>query len=210
MNHQPVPEPVVRRLCLYLRELESLAESGVKKVSSRQMASEVHVTDAQVRKDLACFGQFGRPGLGYRVGPLRDELRRILGTDQAINVVVVGAGDLGRALLRYKGFRRRGFHLVAAFDVLKSKLNRKIGSVPVHHIDRMPEIVRRHDVKLAVVAVPAEQAQPVADALCDAGVKGILNFAPTTLETPADVAVHLVDLAAHLEQLSFQTARAQE
>ncbi|MGC9454756.1 MAG: redox-sensing transcriptional repressor Rex [Phycisphaerae bacterium] len=209
MNHQSVPEPVVRRLCLYLRELEALSERGVAKVSSRQMAHDLHVTDAQVRKDLAYFGQFGRPGLGYRVQPLRDELRRILGTDQPLNVIVVGAGDLGRALLRYRGFRRKGFHLVAAFDVAKSKVGTKIGPVPVYHMDRMPEVVRRQDVKLAVVAVPAGAAQEVADALCEAGVGGILNFAPTTLETPEGVAVRLVDLAAHLEQLSFEVGRAQ-
>lgn len=208
MTTQPVPEPVVRRLCQYLRELETLAERGVGKVSSGQMARDLHVTDAQIRKDLAYFGQFGRPGVGYLVEPLRDELRRILGTDRPLNVIVVGAGDLGRALLRYRGFRRKGFHLVAAFDVTKSKIGRKIGTVPVYHIDRLPEVIREQDVKLAVLAVPAEAAQSVAEALCEAGVRGILNFAPTTLETPDDVAVRLVDLAAHLEQLSFQAIRA--
>jgi redox-sensing transcriptional repressor len=194
-------------LCLYLRELESLARRGVEKVSSRQMARDLHVTDAQVRKDLAYFGQFGRPGVGYRVEPLREELRRILGTDHPWNVIVVGAGDLGRALLRYRGFRRKGFHIVAAFDIANSKVGRKVGSVPVHHMEEMPRIVREQDVKLAVVAVPAESAQEVTDALCGAGVRGILNFAPATLETPEGVAVGPVDLAAHLEQLSFQAGR---
>lgn len=210
MKGEGVPAPVVHRLSLYLRELEGLAGRGVDKISSRQIARDLHVTAAQVRKDLAYFGQFGRPGVGYRVQPLCEELRRILGTDHTWNVIVVGAGDLGRALLRYRGFRRKGFHLVAAFDVAGSKVGRKVGSVSVHHIDEMPRIVREDDVKLAVVAVPADAAQKVTDRLCRAGVRGILNFAPATLETPDGVAVGPVDLAAHLEQLSFRAGRVQE
>jgi redox-sensing transcriptional repressor len=198
------PNPAVKRLSLYLRRLQHLAAEGVEKVSSRSLAESLHLTDAQVRKDLAHFGQFGQPGVGYRVGSLLKSLRRILGTDKTWRVVVVGVGDLGRALLRYKGFRQRGFEVVAAFDVAGSKIGKRFGSTVVRHIDELPDACREHDVKLAIVTVPAEAAQDAADRLCRAGVLGILNFAPTTLNTSAGVAVGLVDLAASLEQLSFQ------
>jgi redox-sensing transcriptional repressor len=193
----------VRRLSLYLRQAEHLAEQGVDKVSSAQLADSLKVSPAQVRKDLAYFGQFGQPGVGYRVRPLRDELRRILGTDKTWDVVVVGAGSLCRALLRYKGFLRRGFRFVAAFDAAPGKVGKRIGDVTVHRMSELASIVKKHRVKLAILAVPAAAAQEVTDQLCEAGIKGILNFAPATLATPADVAVGPVDLAAHLEQMSF-------
>ena len=204
MKSNPIPSPVVWRLSLYLRQLESLVGEGVEKVSSRQLAKFLHITATQVRKDLAYFGQFGRPGVGYRVGPLTGQLRRILGTDRTCRVVVVGAGDLGRALLRHRGFRRKGFELVAAFDISPAKIGRQIGQATVQHLDDLEDVVRRQDVKLAVIATPPEAAQDVADRLCRAGIKGILNFAPTTLETPPSVAIGPVDLAATLEQLSFR------
>ncbi len=204
MRNRPIPTPAVQRLSLYLRRLEELAREGVQKVSSRDLADHLHITAAQLRKDLAYFGQFGRPGVGYRVGPLIHELRHILGTDQTRRVVVVGAGDLGRALLRYRGLRSKGFHVVGAFDIAASKIGRQFGNVTVRHIDDLPAVVRKYDVRLGVIATPSSAAQKVADMLCEAGVKGILNFAPTTLQTPTDVAVGPVDLAATLEQLSFQ------
>jgi redox-sensing transcriptional repressor len=205
---QPVPDPAVRRISLYLRQLESLAEKGIEKVSSKQLAESLHLSAAQVRKDLGYFGQFGRPGLGYSVADLIGKLRQVLGTDRTWNVVVVGAGDLGRALLRYRGFQRKGYQVVAAFDVESSKVGRKVGKVPVHHLDQLESIVRDHGVRLAVLAVPTEAAQAVADRLYAAGVKGILNFAPCVLQAPADLAVGPVDIAAHLEQLSFQVHSA--
>ena len=208
MRNHLAPSPVVWRLSLYLRQLQSLATSGVEKVSSRDLAERLQVTDAQVRKDLAYFGQFGRPGVGYRVGPLIGQLRHILGTDRLWQVVLVGAGDLGRALLRYRGFLQRGFELIAAFDVSGALVGTKAGKTPIHHIDKMPRVIRDRNVKLAVVAVPPEAAQQVTDVLCRAGVKGILNFAPTALQTPPDVCVRQVDLAAHLEQISFYAVSA--
>lgn len=204
MKDRAIPTPTAQRLSLYLRQLEQLARQDIKKVSSKGLAERLHVTAAQVRKDLAHFGQFGRPGVGYSVGPLIDHLRRILGTDHTWRVIVVGMGDLGRALLRYRGFRSRGFDLVGAFDTAPSKIGRKFGDVTVKHIDELPEVLRKHDVRLAVIATPASAAQGVAQLLCQAGIKGILNFAPITLETPPGVAVSSVDLAATLEQLSFQ------
>jgi len=208
VKSQAPPSPAVKRLSLYLRELERLSAEGVDKVSSRRLAESLHITDAQVRKDLGYFGQFGRRGVGYGVDRLIHALRRILGTDKTWNVIVVGTGDLGRALLRYRGFARRGFRLVAAFDVSRGKVGKRVGDVPVYHIDELPRVVRRTKVKLAVVAVPPEAAQEVTDLLCSTGIVGILNFAPTTLETPDGVTVGLVDIAAHLEQLSFSAANS--
>lgn len=204
MKDQSIPTPTVQRLSLYLRRLEKLAAADVQTVSSQAIAESLHITAAQVRKDLAYFGQFGRPGVGYRVDSLTEQLRRILGTDRTVSVVVVGVGDLGRALLRYRGFRSKGFDLVGAFDIDPDKIGRKFGQVTVRHIDELSDVVRRHDVRLGVIATPVEAAQPVAEMLCDAGVRGILNFAATTLDTTADVTVRPVDLAATLEQLSFR------
>ena len=207
MKNSRPPNPAVQRLSLYLRQLEQAAGDGVDNISSRQMARSLSVTDAQVRKDLAYFGQFGRRGVGYRVEALIESLRHILNTDRTWNVVVVGAGDLGRALMRYRGFTRKGFRFVAAFDVLPGKIGRTVGDVPILDVSELPAVARKHHVKLAVVAVPPSAAQQVTDLLCKAGVAGILNFAPTTLATAPGVAVATVDLAAHLEQLSFRAGR---
>lgn len=206
-NAQPIPAPVVARLSLYLRQVEHLARQGRTKISSRELAQSLQFTDAKVRKDLAWFGHFGLPGVGYRIDPLIEALRHVLGTDRTWDVVVVGAGDLGRALLRYRGFRRKGFRVLGAFDVAPNKVGKKIGDVPVWNFSQLPEVIRTHKVKLAVVAVPAEAAQAVVDKLCKCGIKGILNFAATSLQTAPHVAVGQVDLAASLEQLSFQMVR---
>lgn len=216
MKDKPVPSPVVRRLSLYLRELEYLCCGGVLRVSSRQLADSLSLTAAQVRKDLACFGQFGRPGVGYTIVPLMEELRRILGTDKMRQVVLVGVGGLGGALLRHKGFRRRGFEIVAAVDVAPARIGRRIGGVLVEHVGELPRIVRGGGVKLAIVTVPASSAQAAAEALSSAGIAGILNFSPANLSPLDGVAVEPVDIAARLEQLCFrvsaggQTSRGQK
>jgi redox-sensing transcriptional repressor len=202
--------PAVARLSLYLRQLEQLAAGGAERVSSRQLAGSLRTTAAQVRKDLAYFGQFGQPGLGYNVSDLIRHLRRILGTDKVSKVVLVGAGNLGSALLRYRGFRKKGFEIAAAFDVSRSRVGSAIGEVKIHRLDDLPKIVRDQRVRLAIMAVPAEAAQGVADLLCGAGIRGILNFAPATLDVPSDVTVDPVDLAGHMEQLSFHVASRTE
>jgi redox-sensing transcriptional repressor len=203
MRNQSIPSPVVWRLSLYLRQLEHLAGKGIVKVSSRSLADTLQATDAQVRKDLAHFGQFGRPGVGYRVEELIARLRHILRTDRLWNVAVVGAGDVGRALVRHKAFRRKGFDLVAIFDVADHVVGTTVGGLTVRHLRELSGLANKLDIRLAVVAVPPESAQAVTDQLCQAGIRGILNFAPTTLQTPAKVTVRQVDLAAQLEQLSF-------
>jgi len=202
MRGDPVPDPSVRRLSMYLTQLERLVAAGAERVSSQQLADALHVGAAQIRRDLALFGQFGRPGIGYRIRSLIQQLRLVLGTHKPWNVIVVGAGQLGRALLKYAAFPKRGFRLVAAFDVVP----KKIGHVVVRKLEDLPEIVRRHDVKLAILAVPADAAEETAAMLYEAGVQGILNFAPTSLDLPPDIAVDYVDLAAHLERLSFKVS----
>ncbi len=203
-NRDSVPGPTVRRLSLYLRQLEQFAAEGIDKASSSELAKMLDITGALVRKDLSYFGQFGQPGVGYAVKPLIKHLRHILGTDKTRKVIVVGAGDLGQALLRYNEFLKRGFELVAAFDISPAKVGEHVDSMLVHHIDKLPEIVREHNVKLAVMAVPGEAAQSVVDMLCQAGITGILNFTSATLHTPPNVTVNMVCPAASLEQLSFQ------
>jgi len=191
---------------MYLRHLEHLAQVGVDHISSQKLADPLHVGAAQIRRDLALFGQFGKPGIGYGVEPLIHQLRLVLGTHEPWNVVVVGAGQLGRALLRYAVFPRRGFRLVAAFDVAAEKVGMKVGPIVVRHLDELAKVVRRDHVKLAILAVPAQAAQPTANLLHEAGVQGILNFAPAALELPGEIAVSHVDLAAHLERLSFEVS----
>lgn len=207
MGKESVPEPAVRRLSVYLRELEALEERGLRTVSSRQLGQAVGVSDAQVRKDLACFGQFGQSGVGYRVAELIHQLRRIFGTDRTWNVVLVGAGRLGMALAEYRGFAKKGFRLVAVFDNDPAKIGRPVPGLEdaagIRPMDDLPAIVAQQDVRLGVVCVPAPAAQPVADALIAAGLRGLLNFAPVALSVPPGVAVVSVDLATQLEQLCF-------
>jgi redox-sensing transcriptional repressor len=202
----PVPKAVVGRLSLYLRELQQLIRQGSQTTSSTQLGNRLGFTDAQVRKDLAYFGQFGYPGIGYRCDELVTQIKRILGTDRDWPVALVGVGNLGRALLGYKGFTQQGFHVIAAFDLDQSKVGQTISGVPVHHLDELPRLAREHAIRLAVVTVPAESAQSVADKLVEAGIDGILNFAPVTLSLSDGVNVQGVDLAIELEQLSFAVA----
>jgi redox-sensing transcriptional repressor len=204
-----VPEPAVRRLSLYLRELEGLLSAGRETISSKQLGEVLSLTDAQVRKDLAYFGQFGHPGIGYRVDELISRLRSILGTDRLWNVLVVGAGHLGSALLNYRGFSKKGFQVVAVFDNDPAKVGTRVGPAPGFEIlplERMPAIVAESEIQIGVMAVPAAVAQATAAALVAAGIKGILNFAPASLNVPENVAMATVDLAVHLEQLAFRVS----
>lgn len=201
---ESIPNPAVRRLSLYLRQLEDFERKARRTISSKQLGESLHLTDAQVRKDLAYFGQFGHPGIGYRVQDLIVELRRILGTDKTWSVVLVGAGNIGRAMSGYRGFDRKGFRLVAVFDNDQTKVGRKLGPFTIQPLAQMAETVRQQSVRLAILAVPADNAQEVADQLIEAGVRGLLNFAPVSLSVPRDVALQTVDMAVQLEQLAFQ------
>ena len=198
-----VPKAVVSRLSLYLRELQHLVQNGHNTTSSTQLGAVLGFTDAQVRKDLAYFGQFGYPGIGYRCEELIAAIKQILGTDRSWPVALIGLGNLGRALLRYRGFGHQGFCVAAAFDVDPAIVGRKIEGIPVYHLDQLTEIVHQLAVRLAIIAVPATEAQNVASLLVNAGIEGILNFAPVTITLPAHVKHVEVDLAIELEQLSF-------
>jgi redox-sensing transcriptional repressor len=199
-----IPRPTVKRLSLYLRELEAQAAEGRRRINSRQLGAALDLTDAQVRKDLAYFGQFGHAGIGYEVAELRDGLRRILGTDRPWHVVLVGAGNLGRAVTSYGRLRPKGFEIVAVFDSDPSIIGREIAGRRVRPMSTLAEVVRAEDVRIGVVAVPAEAAQEVADALIAAGVRGILNFAPRRLNVGDRAAVVSADLTVSLEQLAFK------
>lgn len=201
-----VPKAVVSRLSLYLRELRQVARSGKATISSSQLGRLLGFTDAQVRKDLAYFGHFGHPGIGYRCDELAAAIRRILGTDQGWRVAVVGVGNLGRALLGYEGFASQGFRIAAAFDVDRSRIGVSVDGVTVYGLEQLGELVRDRQIQLGMIAVPAAAAQSVADQLVAAGVTGIVNFSPVTLSLPEDVSLVAVDLATELEQISFAVA----
>jgi len=203
-RHDPAPNPAVRRLSLYLRELEAIRRTDRRTISSKQLGESLGLSDAQVRKDLAYFGQFGHPGIGYKVEELAAQVKHILGTDKTWNVLLVGAGNLGRAMMGYRGFESKGFHLVAVFDADDAKVGQKQGPFVIQPMSELNDTVQSHHVKLAILAVPPDDAQQVGKLLVDAGVRGILNFAPVKLNLPESIAVNSVDLAVQLEQLSFQ------
>ena len=197
------PKVVVSRLSLYLRELQQVLRDGQETISSTQLGTLLRLTDAQVRKDLATFGQFGYPGVGYRCEELIEAIKSILGTNQSWPVALVGAGNLGRALLGYRGFGQQGFELVAAFDVDPDKTGGNVEGIPIYAIEDISEIAQQRGIKMVLLAVPAESAQTVADQVVAAGIDGILNFAPITLSLPENVSCVGVDLAIELEQLAF-------
>jgi len=198
-----IPRAAASRLSRYLRYLEELDRNGVTTTSSQALGAALGVTAAQVRKDLGYFGQFGYPGLGYKIAQLTPELRRILGTDKAWNVALVGIGNLGTALLRYKGFSAHGFRIVALFDASPALVGKRVEGNEVHHVDEISARVRECNIELAVLSVPGEAAQAVADRLVEAGIRGIFNFAPALLNLTQEVAYVSIDLALELEQLSF-------
>jgi redox-sensing transcriptional repressor len=198
-----VPQAVVSRLSLYLRELQHIQRDGRETTSSTQLGKLLGFTDAQVRKDLAYFGQFGYPGIGYRCDELVAAIKQILGTDRDWPIGIVGVGNLGRALLGYRGFGQQGFRIVAAFDADPVKTGIQVEGIPVYHIDELSNVATREQIKLGVISVPGPAAQEVADKLVQAGIDGILNFAPVTINLPERVQKVAVDLAIELEQLSF-------
>lgn len=204
-----VSELTTNRLSIYLRCLDHLSGSGVQTVSSQSLAAQFHLNAAQIRKDLAWFGEFGVRGVGYSVDGLAAHLRQILGLGDPIRVVVIGAGNLGQALADYPGFPRDGFVPVALFDRAASKVGTESrGGVPIFHIRRLPAIVRKEGIRIALIAVPADAAQQVAHLVVAAGLRAILNFAPGSVTVPAGVKVRNVDLTVSLEGLAYHLANA--
>jgi redox-sensing transcriptional repressor len=198
-----VPKVVVSRLSLYLRELQRLVASGQQTISSSQLGTLLGFSDAQVRKDLGFFGQFGYPGVGYRCDELIRAMQDILGTNHAWNVAMVGAGNLGQALLGYRGFGRQNFAIAAAFDTDPTKVGQTVQGLRIQPLDELAPTIREKGIRLGMIVVPAEHAQEAANRLVAAGIEGIVNFAPVTLALPPHVQNVGVDLAIELEQLSF-------
>lgn len=203
-----VSELTTARLSVYLRCLDALEARGVNTVSSQGLATQFQLNAAQIRKDLAHFGEFGIRGVGYYVTELQSHLRAILGLDRTVRVAVLGAGNLGLALADYPGFRQEGFSIVALFDADKAKVGRRSkGGVRIHDVSGFPDFVRDEHVDIVVIAVPVEAGQQVVDMAVEAGVRAVLNFASGTLRVPPGVKLKNVDLTVSMESLSFFLAR---
>lgn len=205
---EAVSELTTNRLSVYLRCLNELDAMGVQTVSSQTLEQQFHLNAAQIRKDLAYFGEFGVRGVGYYVKDLKRNLRQILGLERKLKVAILGAGNLGLALADYPGFRQEGFQIIALFDALSSKVGQQSrGGVPIFDIKDLRRVAAREKIGIAVIAVPAASAQPVVDQVVEAGIKAILNFSPGTLSAPAHVKLKSVDLTVSLESLSFYLAQ---
>ena len=200
-----VPEATVERLSVYLRSIKRLDNERV--LPSQELAELVGTSDGQVRKDLAYFGEFGVPGQGYRVGTLKEEISRILGVDRAWRIALVGMGKLGAALLAYPGFKRQGFEIKVAFDNDLSKIGKVWQGVKIEDVEKIPQILFEEEIKMGIIATPAQAAQAVASKLIEGGVKAILNFAPVRIVVPDRVKLRNVDLSIELEALSYFLGR---
>ncbi|HEX6291407.1 MAG TPA: redox-sensing transcriptional repressor Rex [Herpetosiphonaceae bacterium] len=201
------PDVVVRRLPLYARTLAYLQQEGVKSVSSQELGARINVTAAQIRKDLSYFGQLGKQGIGYKVDDLLEHINRILGLSQDWNVVLVGVGHLGQAIARYSGFSEKGIHIVGLFDTDPRKIGSELVGLTIHHVNTIPTVVREQNVRMAIVAVSAEQAQDVVDLLVKAGVEAILNYAPVIVQVPEGVWVRHIDPVSLLHSMTYYLAR---
>ena len=198
-----IAESTVRRLSAYLRFLEDFEAQGHQTISSGELAAQGGTTSAQVRKDLSFFGSFGKRGLGYSVNALATSLRKILGLGREWRVIIVGAGKIGAALAQYRGFRERGFTVVGVYDVDAARLGRTLDGNIVRDQSELEHDIFRLNPEMALLAVPTEAAQPLVDRLAKAGIRAILNFAPTPLVAPAHVTVRSVNMALELEILSY-------
>lgn len=198
-----IADSTVRRLSIYLRFLEEFEERGLATVSSDELARRGGTTSAQVRKDLSFFGSFGKRGLGYAVPELAAALREILGLGREWRVVIIGAGKIGAALAQYRGFRQRGFRIVAAYDTNPDKIGQTLEGFEVRDMTRLEADVAREQPDIAVLAIPSEGAQAVLDRVVTVGIKAVLNFAPVQLHAPSDVTVKSVNMAMELEGLTF-------
>ncbi len=198
-----IPRVAAKRLPLYYRYFEKLHILGVQRVSSTQISKELQIDSATIRRDLSYLGELGRKGYGYSVNYLFNFLREFLKHDRMTNVVVVGTGNLGRAILQYNYYRSRNTNIVAAFDNDPAVINRELDGVPIYCVDRLEEIVETYEVEIAILTVPSEVAQQITDRLVAAGIKGILNMTPIVLVVPDEVLTHNVDLTLELQTLIY-------
>ncbi|MGQ9516808.1 MAG: redox-sensing transcriptional repressor Rex [Anaerolineae bacterium] len=202
-NKVEVPDIVVSRLPLYLRALNFLAEEGVETISSAELAQRLGISSAQIRKDLSFFGEFGKQGTGYNVEFLRKKIKEILNLTRIWDVALVGAGDLGHALVHYGGFLGQGFRISLVFDNNPQKIGQEIAGLIIQPANRIKELIRQHGIQIAIIAVPASAAQKVTDELVAAGVRAILNYAPITLKVPPDVHVQYIDPVTRLQHMTY-------
>jgi redox-sensing transcriptional repressor len=204
---RPIPEATVGRLPVYLRALVDMAEDGAATVSSEGLAEAAGVNSAKVRKDLSYLGSYGTRGVGYDVAYLIHEVRRVLGLTQDWPVLIAGVGNLGRALARYKGFGERGFRIVALVDADPRKVGEQVSGVEVSSVEKMPALVQEHGVAIGIISTPATAAQEVADLMVEAGIRSILNFAPSVITVPPEVSLRKVDLSIELQILGYYEQR---
>ena len=203
MNNKNIPDIVIGRMPLYLRSLQQMAGEGRLVTSSQELGEKLGISAAQIRKDLSQFGEFGKQGTGYDIDFLLKQISQILHVDHEWEIAIVGAGDIGSAVARYKGFSNRGFRVAMVFDDDPQKINTKIDDFTIMSTAEMVEVIRSAGVKVAMLAVPASAAQNVAEQLVEAGVKAILNYAPITLNVPHTVYVQYIDPAIHLQRMTY-------
>ncbi|MCE2850235.1 MAG: redox-sensing transcriptional repressor Rex [Roseiflexaceae bacterium] len=201
------PDVVVRRLPLYARSLRYLLRDGILSVSSQELGERINVTAAQIRKDLSYFGEFGKQGIGYDVERLLNQIEHILGIDRAWAVALIGAGQLGEALIRYEGFREQGIHIAAVFDANPQKVGKSVGGITITHSDEISTVLLQRNIQMAIIAVPADRAQQVANVLIKANVRAILSYAPTVIQVPDGVWVRYIDPIAILHSMTFYLSR---
>jgi redox-sensing transcriptional repressor len=206
MEVKTIPDIVVGRLPVYLRALQSMLEEGRKVTSSQELGERLGISAAQIRKDLSQFGEFGKQGTGYAIDYLASQIRSILKVDRVWDVAVVGAGDIGSAVARYQGLTERGFKVVKIFDNDPGKIGSQVGSFSVHSADDLEDDIQQARIEIALIAVPGSEAQSVADRLVKAGIRAILNYAPISINVPADVHVQYIDPVIHLQRMTYYLA----
>lgn len=203
----PTPLATVERLSVYLRTLEEAKSEGLEYISSEEIGQRNGFTSAQVRKDLSCFGNFGKKGKGYHIDTLIGRIRKILGLDRRWNVALMGLGNLGEALVHHQGFKKSGFDIVAIFDIDPKKIGKKYEGIEVYHPDRLPEVKVEKNIEMAIIAVPDKAAKASINRVIEAGIKGILNFSSVRLPISEEYIIKNVNLAAELETISYYLTR---
>jgi len=209
-SERRVPQVTVKRLGRYLRVLERFQEKGYETISSEELAAELHVKPSQLRKDLAYFGEFGTRGMGYAIPRLAEALRRILGLHRQWAIAIIGVGNLGTALLRYKGLNEKGFRVAALFDDDPEKVGSSRSGIHIYHVDELPDIAREKNIQIAILTVPAPAARATAEVAIKAGIRAILNFAPVSVKPPPGVMCLPVDITSEIKILSHYLAGLEE
>lgn len=202
-DKQEIPDIIVSRLPVYLRALQNMQSQGKQTTSSQELGERLGISAAQIRKDLSQFGEFGKQGTGYNIGFLRAKLREILKVERVWNLAVVGMGDMGHALTRYQGFKDRGFRVAMVFDNDPAKIGTQVGTFTILDTAEIVDIIRKNGIKIAMLCVPATEAQGVADKLAEAGVKAILNYAPISINVPKGVRVQYLDPSVGLQRMTY-------